>query len=216
MKYYKFQLNNDNKVSKKYRHPNGFFYLENGTDIWFDEVYKRYQEGERAFFIRYADNKGAVPELDSVGSQEIIILASVLENCDFNYPELTMIPVTEKESGAIYHALWFKEYADCVNWEHSEYDPWDKGDILQPWHNPRGRWFWRAALDEQRIPPNLNMFKLQDWGGAFNLVINENVKQKIDSLQNALVLTNFMELPVYRNGKLIEKPVEKPGQCFWR
>jgi hypothetical protein len=191
--------------------------LENGTDIWFDAVCKRYQDGNRTFFICHAaETKGALPEFDCVGSQVIVILANALENHDFNYPELTMIPVTEKKSRAIYHALWFSEYVDCVDWGHSEYSPWDKGDILQPWHNPRGRWFWRAALDEQKIPSNLNLFKLKDWGGAFNLVVSEEVKKKIDSLPNAQILTDFMELPVYRNGELIEKPVEKPGQCFWR
>lgn len=195
MKYFQFNLNDENSTQKKYMQFSIDFYMENGNSIGVDELYIRHVRGCGTAYI-HSITEGISPEFSCTDTKAIIVRGDIFESQNLNFSGLTTIPVIVKQSGIVYQVLWFNEFVDCVDWEHSKYEPWPEGSVLKPWHNPRGRWFWKAALNSKKVSASLDVFRLKDWSGSFNFVVNEVVKESFLSLHDAKLLTDFIELPV--------------------
>lgn len=71
---------------------------------------------------------------------------------------------------------------DCVDWDLSEVDCWPENTKVADWQNKRGRFFIKPVLRGNKIPPKTQVFRLKEWGGAFNIVISEDYKEKIMKL----------------------------------
>jgi hypothetical protein len=195
MRYFQFSLNTDNKVHKEFMQFGIDFYTKNKEIIEIKDLYTRHVNCDDMHYI-IPLAKGILPEFSLTDTKAIIVRGDVLEKHDVNFSGLDKIPVLLEGMDITYYVLWFNEFIDCVDWNHSKYEPWPEGSVLKPWHNPRGRWFWRAALDSRKLPPDLDVFRLKDWSGPFNFIVNEEVRDRFLLMENASLLTNFIELQV--------------------
>jgi hypothetical protein len=109
---------------------------------------------------------------------------------------LTLIPVVDESSGDNYYALCFDQMIDCVNWIKSDYERWPNGVPPSPWSHPLGSFFIRATLELDKIPKDLDVFTLKDWGGAFNFVVNETAWEKLSNIKEADKFLVFSDLTV--------------------
>jgi hypothetical protein len=141
--------------------------------------------------------KGTVQKVGFMDTQSIIVCREDWENIHLDISGLTTIPVIiEAREKLNYYALWFNEISDCVDWERSEIIPWPRGATLNTWNNPKGEWFIRPVLDAEKIPSNLDVFRLKDWSGPFNFIVNEKVAEKLLMIHDAKILTDLREVEI--------------------
>ena len=93
-----------------------------------------------------------------------------------------MVVIESKKANNKYLLLNNDKSIDCVDWDLSEIERWPEGTKIADWQNKRGRFFIKPVLRGNKIPPKTQVFRLQEWGGAFNIVISEDYKEKIMNL----------------------------------
>jgi hypothetical protein len=200
MRYFQFNVHADDKLLRNFIFLGIDFEIENGERIEEKALYERYLNGCPMALLRVSvmnKRRNTLPEISFVGTQALVVLKGSFDNLGTSFLGLTTIPVMVERFEVIYYVLWFNECVDCVDWDHSEYHPWPEGTILSPWHNPRANWFIRPALDKTKLPENLDVFRLKEWGGPFNFVVNEKVAEKISTINNAEKFVDFRELDCY-------------------
>jgi hypothetical protein len=198
-------MNDDENVLQEFVTFGIDFGVENGDRVWVEDVYERYitkcpiasleilNQDNR--FVTYSEN--IFPTIGFTDTEAIIIRKKYWDALNVSFSGLTMIPVNvEVKRDTVYYILWFNEFVDCIDWVCSEYDPWPKNHVLQPWQNPKGRWFLDAVLDSKKLPSNLDVFRLKDWGGPFNFVVNEKVAESLLLINNAEKFIDFRELKI--------------------
>ena len=78
----------------------------------------------------------------------------------------------------------------------SEIDPWPKNIDPAKWKNKRARFFIKPVFKKDHIPPQTKVFRLQEWGGAFNIVISDDYKDQIMRLNFDHTFLTFEALTV--------------------
>ncbi|MDR2624941.1 MAG: hypothetical protein LBC37_01250 [Zoogloeaceae bacterium] len=200
MRYFQFNVNEDEKNYEKIIIFGIDFEVENGERIWVEELFERHLNGHPMALLRILKmnkRKRLLPEIGYTDTSALIVRKDCFDALETKFLGLTTIPVMAERFEVIYYVLWFNECVDCVDWDHSEYYPWPEGTVLRPWHNPRANWFIRPALDKTKLPENLDVFRLKEWGGPFNFFVNEKVAEKISTINNAEKFVDFRELDCY-------------------
>ena len=122
---------------------------------------------------------GKIPPINSIGASFIIFDRGIKEIETINDTGIQLIPLVNSETKREYSLMHLYIELDCVNWEKSDLYKWGENDIIKEWQNKRARWFFRPALFLEKIPEDIQAFKLKEWGDAFNIVISEKLKEKI-------------------------------------
>ena len=140
--------------------------------------------------------EGKIPPVHSLGSCFIMFDSSIPNIISIESHELQLFPIFNDTSSHKYYIMNAYEQVDCVDWEKSDVDKWREDEVLREWHNKRGRWFFAPVLIKNKIPNNLDTFRLLEWGSAFNIVISERLKEKICSLDFDKSFLRFKDIEV--------------------
>lgn len=89
----------------------------------------------------------------------------------------------------------FSRKVDCVDLNRSECIKWPDDYVPKPWENTIAQFFLKPSLQRNKIPTELDCFSLDKWGGAFNQVVSEKMRDKLLSLDDGNFL-RFQELEV--------------------
>lgn len=107
------------------------------------------------------------------------------------------VPLLNKELKHRYILMHVFNHIDCVDWTLSAYEPWPKEKEVKDWQNPRGKFFFKPVLIQEKIPGQLHVFRLKEWGGAFNIIVSEEFKQAVLSLSFDHSFLEFHPLSVH-------------------
>ncbi|EAC5533432.1 hypothetical protein LT01_14070 [Listeria monocytogenes] len=193
MKYYKLMLNNDKKKWKKYEVFSIDFY-NNMERIAPKDAYPYLINREYKLKIK-AIKKGESPDFASIGTYYLIANARKFNKAEISFNGLELLNVAVEAENNDYVVFHFNRKVDCVDFNKSEYIEWPSNYTLEPWENSIAQFFLKPTLQRNKIPSELECFSLDKWGGAFNLVVSEKVRDKLASLDEENFLC-FQELDI--------------------
>lgn len=139
--------------------------------------------------------EGQKAPINSIGADFILFDHSIIDIMSLNVDN-NMIAVESKNSDSKYLLLNNFRSIDCVDWDLSEIDPWPKNIDPAKWKNKRARFFIKPVLKKDHIPPHTKIFRLQEWDGAFNIVISDDYKDQIMRLNFDHTFLTFEALTV--------------------
>lgn len=181
MNYYKLDPNPVSKKWKGYENPSSYLWNDN-EEI---KVNPLAELNKKIKFktLEYKNlTEGKIPPICNIGAAFIAFNADIPDIKSIELAGTQLVPIINKNSLQKYYLLHLYKQVDCVDWEKSEVDKWTDSSEIQEWHNKRGRFFINPVLIKEKIPNDLDAFKLQEWGSAFNIVISERLKEKIFEL----------------------------------
>ncbi len=185
MYYYKLGIEPSSKKWEGYENPSSSLWLNN-EEISSIKLFKNpYLIKENKNFEYRNLKDGKIPPINSIGSKFIVfnsLIADIHSLIDDDNGA-SLITIKNQKVGNEY-LLLNPNYnsIDCVDWELSEIDHWPQGAKVEEWQNKRGRFFINPVLIENKIPLKLKAFKLDEWDDAFNIIISEEFKNQIMSL----------------------------------
>ena len=195
MNYYQLMPNEKSSKWKGYHNPGG--YVWNGAEKLSERnLYKLNSKWsfERLEYKNLAEGK--IPPVHSLGSCFIMFDSGIPNIISIESQELQLFPIFNSIGSHKYYIMNVYEQVDCVDWEKSNVAKWKDDEVLKEWHNKRGRWFFAPVLTGNKIPDNLDAFRLREWGSAFNIVISERLKEKKFSLDFDKSFLRFKEIEV--------------------
>jgi hypothetical protein len=180
--YYKLGINPSSRKWAKYENIS--------SSLWIDSIERTstklfnnpdlLREGKHIEYLVIRDGKK--PPINSLGADFIMFDTSIEDVLSLNIED-NMVAVESKYTDSRYLLLNNYKSIDCVDWDLSEIDRWPEDKEVAEWQNKRGRFFIKPVLKENRIPPKTQVFQMQEWGGAFNIVISEGYKELIMNLR---------------------------------
>ena len=179
--YYKLGINPSSKKWDKYENLSSSLWID-GIEITGTKLFKNpnlCRDGKHLEYMIIREGKR--PPINSIGADFIVFDASIVDILSLNV-ENNMVIMGTENSAHEYLLLNNYKSIDCVDWELSEIDRWPEDKEVAEWQNKRGRFFIKPVLKENMIPSGVQVFRLQEWGGAFNIVISEDFKNLIMKL----------------------------------
>lgn len=179
--FYKLGIAPSSKKWAKYENISSSLWIDN-IEITSTKLFKEADLLRNGKHIEYTTLRdGKIPPINSIGADFIVFDASISDILSLN-EENNMVVIESKKANNKYLLLNNDKSIDCVDWDLSEIERWPEGTKIADWQNKRGRFFIKPVLKENKIPPKTQVFRLQEWGGAFNIVISEDYKEKIMNL----------------------------------
>lgn len=179
--FYKLGIAPSSKKWAKYENISSSLWIDN-IEITSTKLFKETDLLRNGKHIEYTTLRdGKIPPINSIGADFIVFDALISDILSLN-EEDNMVVIESKKANNKYLLLNNDKSIDCVDWDLSEIERWPEGTKIADWQNKRGRFFIKPVLKENKIPPKTQVFRLQEWGGAFNIVISEDYKEKIMNL----------------------------------
>ena len=179
--FYKLGIAPSSKKWAKYENISSSLWIDN-IEIKSTKLFKEADLLRNGKHIEYTTLRdGKIPPINSIGADFIVFDALISDILSLN-EENNMVVIESKKANNKYLLLNNDKSIDCVDWDLSEIERWPEGTKIADWQNKRGRFFIKPVLKENKIPPKTQVFRLQEWGGAFNIVISEDYKEKIMNL----------------------------------
>jgi hypothetical protein len=179
--FYKLGIAPSSKKWAKYENISSSLWIDN-IEITSTKLFKEADLLRNGKHIEYTTLRdGKIPPINSIGADFIVFDALISDILSLN-EENNMVVIESKKANNKYLLLNNDKSIDCVDWDLSEIERWPEGTKIADWQNKRGRFFIKPVLKEDKIPPKTQVFRLQEWGGAFNIVISEDYKEKIMNL----------------------------------
>jgi hypothetical protein len=141
--------------------------------------------------------EGKITPVHSIGSKFVVFDSNIQNIESIELSGVQLIPIVNKSTLHKYYLMNAYEWVDCVDWEKSEVDKWNADSVLQSYHNPRGRFFINPVLSREKITGDLEAFRLKEWSDAYNIVVSEQLKEKICSLDFDKSFLVFKPLEIY-------------------
>jgi len=183
MNYYKLNPNPESKKWKGYEVPSIDLW-HNGDELSEYTLYKLCKQLDFAELEYRTLVDGDIPPISHIGSCFIMFSSNIADVESIGLlPGLQLIPVVNKSNLHKYFLLNNYKQIDCVDWEKSEVDKWPTEHKIEEWQNKRGRFFITPVLIKNKIPNDVDVFRLQEWSSAFNIIISEKLKEKIFNLE---------------------------------
>ena len=181
MNYYKLDPNPASKKWKGYENPNSYLW-DNGKELSLNFLcgLNKKWDFETLEYRNLTDGK--IPPVHFIGATFIVFNANIPNVKSITLQGVQLVPIVNNNSFHKYYLMNLYKQVDCVDWERSEVDKWANEQEIKEWHNKRGRFFINSVLIKSKIPEDLDAFKLQEWGSAFNIVISERLKEKMFEL----------------------------------
>ena len=181
MNYYQLLPNEKSSKWKGYQNPSG--YVWNGDERLSERYLYKLNSKWGFERLEYKNLiEGQIPPIHSLGSCFIMFDAGIPNIISIESHEVQLFPIFNNVSSHKYYIMNSYGQVDCVDWEKSDVSKWKDDEKLEEWHNKRGRWFFTPILIRNKIPNNLDAFRLREWGSAFNIFISERLKEKICNL----------------------------------
>ncbi|GAB6961518.1 hypothetical protein [Prevotella fusca] len=179
--YYKLGINPSSKKWAKYENLSSSLWIDN-IEITSTKLFNEPDLFKKGKHIEYMTlREGRIPPINSIGADFIVFDASIVDVLSLNVED-NMVAIESKKSDNKYLLLNNDKSIDCVDWDLSEVDCWSEDAKVAEWQNKRGRFFIKPVLRGNKIPAETQVFQLQEWGGAFNIVISEDYKDRIINL----------------------------------
>lgn len=182
--YYKLGVEPRSKKWEEYENPSSWLWVDN-VEMSTVKLYKNHKLLEAANNIVYTNlRNGKIPPVNSIGSK-FILLSNLIADVNLLSDEengVSLITIKNDKTSNEYFLLNNFISIDCVEWGLSEIDHWAEGDKIEDWENKRGRFFIRPVLLKNKIPSKLKVFRLEEWGDAFNIIISKDFKNQIMNL----------------------------------
>ena len=179
--FYKLGIAPSSKKWAKYENISSSLWIDN-IEITSTKLFKETDLLRNGKHIEYTTLRdGKIPPINSIGADFIVFDALISDILSLN-EENNMVVIESKKANNKYLLLNNDKSIDCVDWDLSEIERWPEGTKIADWQNKRGRFFIKPVLRGNKIPPKTHVFRLQEWGGAFNIVISEDYKEKIMNL----------------------------------
>ncbi|GAB6960833.1 hypothetical protein JCM15754A_21680 [Prevotella aurantiaca JCM 15754] len=179
--FYKLGIAPSSKKWAKYENISSSLWIDN-IEITSTKLFKEADLLRNGKHIEYTTLRdGKIPPINSIGADFIVFDALISDILSLN-EEDNMVVIESKKANNKYLLLNNDKSIDCVDWDLSEIERWPEGTKIADWQNKHGRFFIKPVLKENKIPPKTQVFRLQEWGGAFNIVISEDYKEKIMNL----------------------------------
>lgn len=179
--FYKLGINLSSKKWAKYENISSSLWIDN-IEITSTKLFTEPDLLRNGKHIEYTTLRdGKIPPINSIGADFIVFDASITDVLSLN-EEDNMVVIESKKANNRYLLLNNYKSIDCVDWDLSEVDRWPENTKVADWQNKRGRFFIKPVLRGNKIPPKMQVFRLKEWGGAFNIVISEDYKEKIMKL----------------------------------
>ncbi|MGJ3348309.1 hypothetical protein AAZR23_02325 [Morganella sp. Je.2.23] len=192
--YYKLGINSSNKKWEK------------SINIGY-ELFNNLGERVNLFQLSSIDGKinevlfykiikdGFYTPITSIGTK-FIAYDSSLENINIlESNDVQLVPLFNSEKKIKYFLMNVLHNINCICWESSIFEPWPVDYKPDPWDNKKGRFFTEPVIYYNKIPHGIKAFRLKDWGGAFNIIISEEMKNDIFSLGFD---TSFLDLKILK------------------
>lgn len=125
---------------------------------------------------------GPTPPINTIGSQFIAFDSSIKGITNIDGDGTQLVPINNSTTQHTYLLMHVYNHIDCVDWKLSELDPWPENYSPEEWESKRARFFITPVICLDKIPKELNSFRLKEWRDAFNIVITEKQKNRILSL----------------------------------
>jgi hypothetical protein len=182
--YYKLGIESSSKKWEEYENISPYLEI-NDIELSAKKLLKNPDYFRTEKNLKYENLKdGKIPPVSSLGSS-FILFSGLIENIstlDNEKKGSNLIPIKNRKSENEYLILNVVNSVDCVDWDLSDIDRWPLNSEIDEWNNKRGRFFIKPVLIKSKIPSNLEIFSLSEWGGAFNIVISQDYKNKIEKL----------------------------------
>ena len=179
--FYKLGIAPSSKKWAKYENISSSLWIDN-IEITSTKLFKETDLLRNGKHIEYTTLRdGKIPPINSIGADFIVFDALISDILSLN-EEDNMVVIESKKANNKYLLLNNDKSIDCVDWDLSEIERWPEGTKIADWQNKHGRFFIKPVLKENKIPPKTQVFRLQEWGGAFNIIISEDYKEKIMNL----------------------------------
>lgn len=179
--FYKLGINSSSKKWAKYENISSSLWIDN-IEITSTKLFKEADLLRNGKHLEYTTLRdGKIPPINSIGADFIVFDASIPDVLSLNEKD-NMVVIESKKANNRYLLLNNYKSIDCVDWDLSEVDRWPENTKVADWQNKRGRFFIKPVLRGNKIPPKMQVFRLKEWGGAFNIVISEDYKEKIMKL----------------------------------
>lgn len=192
MKYFQLNPNVSSRKWKGYLNPKTRLVGEGGSvsAIAISNMEKKIHQ---PLFYNVLDEGGISP-INTLGSRMIMFDSNITNIESLNVSGVQLVPIVNKETQHTYFMMHLYKHIDCVSWRLSKYDPWPANYQPAEWENKKARFFIKPCIDVEKIPSQLCAFRLVEWGDAFNIVISEELKYKILSLDFDHSFLEFHEL----------------------
>lgn len=106
---------------------------------------------------------------------------------------LDYLPAVELNSPRAFRVMHVVGIA-ATNYSLSELGPWAEGEVIDPWCSQIAKSFYRPAIDHEKVPVDLDIFRLVDWPGHTHTVVTERGR---DALLNwGAVASEFIFEPL--------------------
>ena len=179
--FYMLGINSSSKKWAKYENISSSLWIDN-IEITSTKLFKEADLLRNGKHLEYTTLRdGKIPPINSIGADFIVFDASIPDVLSLNEKD-NMVVIESKKANNRYLLLNNYKSIDCVDWDLSEVDRWPENTKVADWQNKRGRFFIKPVLRGNKIPPKMQVFRLKEWGGAFNIVISEDYKEKIMKL----------------------------------
>lgn len=181
--YYNLSIEPDSKKWKGYENISSFLSIK-GAELSAKKLLKNSDFFKNESNLEYQILKnGEIPPISSLGSS-FILFSALIPNVLMlnNEKSVALIPIKNQKTGNQYYLLNVINSIDCVDWDSSDIDRWPENAEIDEWNNKRGRFFINPVLIKSKIPSGLKIFSLSEWGGAFNIVVSQDYKNEIESL----------------------------------
>ncbi|HGY5239559.1 TPA: hypothetical protein ACNV64_004283 [Aeromonas salmonicida subsp. pectinolytica] len=193
MNYYKLGINSESKKWKGYMNPSSFLTDGKGNELSDAKLSMLQEEFSGDLYFDVLKN-GTPPPVVSIGSRHLAFNNDVFCMSDINACGIQAIPLINRVFNLEYIFMHILNYVDCVDWGHSKVDLWPQDYVPEAWESKRGRFFIEPVVHKDKIPKHLDVFRLCEWGGAFNIVVSESFKNKLCSIKFDHTFLDFKAL----------------------
>lgn len=196
MKYFKLNPNVNRKKWKGCINPSDELIVDGINMGAIDFLSSRNVSLNNQLFLKKIKD-GHFSPVNTIGTDFILFDSQINGISNISGNGVKLIPISDSDNPEkTYLIMYLLDSVDCVNWDLSEIDSWPSDYVPKEWESRRGRFFVRPVIYENKIPKDLDAFHLNEWDGAFNIVISERLRNKLLLLDFDHSFLEFRELIV--------------------
>lgn len=193
MKYYRVNINSSNKKWKGSINIDPTLFDETKKELDLIDFLEKTGEVTGVFSYEILRD-GLITPITSLGSGFIAFDSNIPKLENLKSSDIQYIPICNNQKNQIYLLMHILNHIDCVDWDRSEIERWPLDYTPEIWESKRGRFFINPVLIREKIPKDIDAFRLREWDGAFNIVISSKYMKKIRSLNFDQSFLIFHEL----------------------
>jgi hypothetical protein len=178
MDYFKVGVNPSSKKWRGYLNPDTVLYDESGVAVSSIRLSGRKEKINEVLFYKTLVD-GEIPPVNSIGAEFVVFDEGLKGIGELSGSDIQLVDLKNLLSEHHYLLMNVYKFLDCVDWGESEYESWPTNYIPESWEFQKGRFFIKPVLNRKKIPRDIDAFRLVEWGGAFNIVVSERIRDRL-------------------------------------